>query len=131
MPYLLDTNAVIAIFRDTASHPARRVRQEALSNVAISVIVVHELFYGAFRSRLVNRNLARIDALEFQVLEFDWEDSRHAGEIRALLASRGTPIRPYDILIAGQAVARNMTLVTRNTSEFARVPGLRIENWEI
>jgi hypothetical protein len=58
-----------------------------------------------------------VDALQFTVVEFD-EDARHAGEVRALLASRGTPIGPYDVLIAGQAKARNLTLVTHNTDEF-------------
>jgi tRNA(fMet)-specific endonuclease VapC len=64
------------------------------------------------------------------VLEFDKEDARKAGEIRALLISRGTPIGPYDVLIAGQALARHMTLITHNTDEFGRVPGLQIEDWE-
>jgi tRNA(fMet)-specific endonuclease VapC len=74
--------------------------------------------------------VARIDALRFQVIEFDNEDARQAAEIRALLAAKGIPIGPYDVLIAGQAVARNVVLVTRNVREFARVPRLRIENWE-
>jgi tRNA(fMet)-specific endonuclease VapC len=64
------------------------------------------------------------------VLEFDKEDARQAGEVRALLASRGTPIGPYDVLIAGQAKARNLTLVTHNTDEFGRVPGLRCDDWQ-
>ena len=63
------------------------------------------------------------------MIEFDKEDARQAGKIRALLASKGTPIGPYDVLIAGQAMARNMVLVTRNTDEFARMPGLRVEDW--
>jgi tRNA(fMet)-specific endonuclease VapC len=71
-----------------------------------------------------------IDALQFVMLEFDKEDARQAGEIRALLASEGTPIGPYDVLIAGQAVARDMILVTQNTREFERVPGLRFEDWQ-
>jgi tRNA(fMet)-specific endonuclease VapC len=70
-----------------------------------------------------------VDALQFVVLEFDREDARRAGEIRALLASRGSMIGPYDVLIAGQAVARDMILVTSNTNEFARVPDLRMEDW--
>jgi tRNA(fMet)-specific endonuclease VapC len=74
--------------------------------------------------------LALIDALQFAVLELDKEDARQAGAIRALLDSRGTPIGPYDVLIAGQAVARNLTLVTHNTQEFGRIPGLRFEDWQ-
>lgn len=64
------------------------------------------------------------------MLEFDKEDARQAGEIRAALASSGMPIGPCDVLIAGQARARDLILITRNVSEFSRVGGLRIENWE-
>jgi tRNA(fMet)-specific endonuclease VapC len=119
MRYLLDANAVIRLLNNNSRHLARRVRREAPTEVAISVIVAHELF-----------NLARINALRFQVIEFDTEDARQAGEIRAILAAQGMPVGPYDVLIAGQAVARNVVLVTANTGEFSRVPGLRIENWE-
>jgi tRNA(fMet)-specific endonuclease VapC len=76
------------------------------------------------------RNVALIDSLQFEVVEFDQDDAKEAGEIRALLALRGAPIGPYDVLIAGQAKARRLTLVTRNTAEFARVQDLRIEDWE-
>jgi tRNA(fMet)-specific endonuclease VapC len=130
MRFLLDANAVIALLNDASSRAARRVRIHRPSDVAISAIVVHELFYGAFKSRRVTQNVAVIDALRFPVLEFDREDARRAGEIRALLAVKGTTIGPYDALIAGQAVARDMILVTNNTSEFGRVPGLRIEDWQ-
>jgi tRNA(fMet)-specific endonuclease VapC len=129
--YLLDANAVIALLNDTTSNAAHRARREKPSDVAIPAIVAHELFYGAFKSRRVTQNLAVIDALQFAVLEFDKEDARQAGAIRALLISKGTTIGPYDVLIAGQAVARNMILVTHNTQEFRRVPGLRLEDWQI
>jgi len=130
MAYLIDTNAVIALLNDTTSKTALRARRENPGDVAISVIVIHELYYGAFRSRRVAQNAAVIDALQFVVLDFDKEDARQAGEVRALLASRGTPIGAYDVLIAGQAVERNLILVTHNTREFGRVPGLRIEDWQ-
>ena len=127
--YLLDANAIIALLNNTTSNAARRLRREQPNDVAIPAIVAHELFYGAFKSRRAAHNLALIDALQFVVLEFDKEDARQAGAIRALLASKGTPIGPYDVLIAGQAVARNLILVTHNTLEFGRVPGLRFEDW--
>jgi tRNA(fMet)-specific endonuclease VapC len=130
MRYLLDANVVIALLKDTTSATARRVRRERIGDIAISAVVSHELFYGAFKSRRRIQNVAVIDALQFVVLEFDKEDARQAGEIRALLASEGTPIGPYDVLIAGQAVARDMILVTQNTREFERVPGLRFEDWQ-
>jgi len=130
MRYLLDTNAVIALLNDSRSNLARRTRQEQPGDIAISAIVAHELFYGAFKSRRVEHNTALIDALRFEVVEFNKEDARRSGEVGAHLAARGTLIGPYDVLIAGQALARGMVLVTRNTGEFGRVPRLRIENWD-
>ena len=96
----------------------------------MSAVVIHELYYGAFKSQRVEKNVARVDGLQFPVLEFDQEDARQAGEIRAHLASKGTPIGPYDVLIAGQAKARKLTLVTHNTTEFQRVPSLKVEDWK-
>lgn len=128
--YLLDTNAVIALANDTDRALSRRVRQVGVGDIAISAIVMHEVYYGAYRSQRQAQNLAVANALRFEVIEFDEDDARQAGEIRAFLASKGTAIGPYDVLIAGQAVARNAILVTRNTREFARVPGLQVENWE-
>ena len=63
------------------------------------------------------------------ILEFTLDDARESGELRALLATRGTPIGPYDILIAGQAKARGLTVVTNNVWEYGRVPGLKVEDW--
>jgi tRNA(fMet)-specific endonuclease VapC len=93
-------------------------------------IVLHELYYGAHKSARRERNLATVDALRFEVIDFDREDARDAGEIRAALALQGTPIGGYDVLIAGQARARGLILVTRNMREFEPVPGLVVENWE-
>jgi tRNA(fMet)-specific endonuclease VapC len=128
--YLLNANAVIALLNDKTSKAALRARREKPSDVAISAIVAHELFYGAFKSQRAARNLALIDALQFSIVEFDRDDARQAGSIRALLGSRGTPIGSYDVLIAGQALARNLILVTHNTQEFRRVPDLRLEDWQ-
>ena len=129
MTYLLDTNAVIAALK---GHPGMlaAIRAQRPHDVSISSIVAHELYYGAFRAQRVAENLARVDALQFAVVEFDRDDARSAGAVRAILASEGTPIGPYDVLIAGQALSRGLILITRNTREFARVEGLSIENWE-
>lgn len=129
MQYLLDTNVVTALLNDIDSKAARRARREKPGDVAISAIVAHELFYGAFKSQRTDRNVGLVDALRFAVLEFDKEDARQAGRIRAVLAHGGTPIGPYDVLIAGQALARQLTLVSHNASEFQRVEGLASENW--
>jgi tRNA(fMet)-specific endonuclease VapC len=131
MRYLLDTNVVIDLLNDADSKLAKRARRESPNNVAVSAVASHELFYGAFKSGRPTQNVRAIDALQFAVLEFDKEDARQAGAIRALLASRGTPIGPYDVLIAGQAIARNMTLITRNMNELGRVPELRAEDWSV
>jgi tRNA(fMet)-specific endonuclease VapC len=130
MRYLLDTNVVIGLLNDPTSKLARRARRENPADIAISAVVAHELFYGAFKSRRTAQNVALVDALQFVVLELDKEDARQAGEVRAVLASRGTPIGPYDVLIAGQARARNLVLVTHNSDEFGRVPGLRLDDWQ-
>lgn len=81
-------------------------------------------------TRVVISLTAGKPGLPFHVLEFDAEDAWQSGEIRASLAAKGRPIGPIDALIAGQARARGLILVTHNTAEFARVDGLRIEDWE-
>jgi tRNA(fMet)-specific endonuclease VapC len=127
--YLLDTNAVIAALK--GHRPLlSRIKAVAPQDVAISSVVAHELYYGAFRSSRVEENLSRVDSLRFRIVEFDRDDARSAGEIRAGLARDGVPIGPYDVLIAGQALSRSLVLVTRNGREFSRVAGLKIEDWE-
>jgi tRNA(fMet)-specific endonuclease VapC len=127
--YLLDANAVIALLNDTTSPIARRIRRYVPRDIGLPAVVLHELYYGAFKSQRVEKNVARVDELQFPVVELDQEDARQAGAIRADLASKGTPIGPYDVLIAGQAKARKLTLVTHNTTEFRRIPGLKVEDW--
>lgn len=103
----------------------------APGSLAVSAVVAHELWYGAYRSQRVAFNLETLRLLfvDLPILDLDREDARVAGEIRADLRRRGTPIGPYDVLIAGQAKARDLTLVTNNTGEFSRVAGLRIDDW--
>lgn len=121
---------MIALLKGTNLPLASRVRQCAPGDLGISAIVTHELYYGAFKSQRVRANLDVLDRLAFKVLDFTREDSRQAGRLRAELAGQGSPIGPYDVLIAGQAAERGLVLVTRNLKEFARVSGLRCENWE-
>lgn len=128
MSYLLDTNSVIALLKEDAAI-WEKLKEHSPEDCAISAIVAYELFYGAFKSQRRDANLARIDGLRFEVIDFDQTDARHAGEIRAALEATGTPIGSNDILIAGQARSRDLTLVTRNVREFERVPGLKMERW--
>jgi tRNA(fMet)-specific endonuclease VapC len=129
--YLLDTNAVIGLLNSATSPVAIKARQMNPREVGMSSIVAPELFYGAFKSARPTQNVALVDALKFEVVEFDKEDALRAGEVRAYLAKQGTPIGPYDVLIAGQALARGIILITHNIGEFGRVPGLQFEDWTI
>lgn len=128
MKFALDTNAVTALLKKDEAF-LRWVRQHSPRDISLPAIVIHELHYGALRSQRVTANLADIEALPFQALEFDAEDARASGVIRTHLERQGSPIGPYDLLIAGQAVARELTLVTRNAREFSRVPGLHLADW--
>ena len=129
MKFLLDANAVISMLGSN-SGVLIQIRRQAPRDVGIPVIAMHELFCGAYKSRRQAHNMALLDALQIEILEFDTEDARQAGEIRAALAAAGRPIGPYDVLIAGQARARDLVLVTHNVGEFSRVDGLRLENWQ-
>lgn len=130
---LLDTNAVIALLTRRSDALLQRVEAAEPGSLAVSSVVTHELYYGAYRSQKVAFNLETLRLLfaDLAIIDLDREDARVAGEIRAHLAQLGTPIGPYDVLIAGQARARNLALITNNTDEFARVPGLQIEDWTL
>jgi tRNA(fMet)-specific endonuclease VapC len=127
--FLLDSNAIIAIMKASPGF-LERLKHHQPRDFGIPSIVAHELYYGAYKGTRVAENLARIEAMQFEIVDFDREDARQAGEVRARLATAGMPIGPYDVLIAGQALARALTLVTRNTREFQRVSGLIVEDWE-
>jgi tRNA(fMet)-specific endonuclease VapC len=130
----LDTNAAIALLGGGRSLVRRRF-EEALSReetLAASSIVLFELRFGAEKSLRREGNIKKIQQLiasPLHVLSFDFDDAEEAGEIRAMLAGAGTPIGPYDLLIAAQARRRDAVLVTANTREFARVPRRRIDHW--
>jgi tRNA(fMet)-specific endonuclease VapC len=135
MSYLLDSNACIAIINRKASPQFEVSLNRAIrlgNDLNVPSIGVHELWFGVAKSRRVQvngYNLIQFLKHPFQVLDFDRRDAAMAGEIRADLALRGTPIGPYDVLIAGQALARGLTLVTANTREFSRVVGLKLADW--
>jgi len=135
MKYLLDTNACIAILNKKTTRQFAKSLNAALrlaDDLYVPSVGVHELWFGVSRShrtQVNSYNLVQFLRDPFQVLDFDRNDARVAGEIRAELARRGTPIGPFDTLIAGQALARGFTLVTANTREFARVDGLKLVDW--
>jgi tRNA(fMet)-specific endonuclease VapC len=130
----LDTNVVIAVLNDRTSPALARIEAaiSAGDTLAISSIVLHELWYGAAKSARPERNAQRITdflAGPIEVLPFEPADAEEAGEIRAALERAGTPIGPYDVLVAAQARRRDALLVTANEREFARVPRLKFEDW--
>jgi tRNA(fMet)-specific endonuclease VapC len=129
--YLLDTNVIITLLAKRSERLVNRILGMQPGSLGVCSIVTHELYFGAYKSQRVEFNLETIRRLlaDISVVEFDQEDARAAGEIRAALAHAGTPIGPYDVLIAGQALAKDLPLVTNNTAEFSRIKGLRIEDW--
>jgi tRNA(fMet)-specific endonuclease VapC len=131
MNFLLDTNAVIEFLNKPDGKVTANVLRHRSDAIVTSSIVIHELFLGIFKSTRPARNLAVLEALSFKALSFDREDARQAGRIRAQLEQEGRPIGPYDTLIAGQALRHGLTLITANTREFERVPGLALENWSV
>jgi tRNA(fMet)-specific endonuclease VapC len=130
MIYLLDTNAAIALLKEHPQmlHHVRRVGQSALR---ICAPVEAELWFGVAKSARQEQNRSLLLTLLEWIpsLPFAGQATQHFGDIRAYLASQGTPIGPYDLQIAAIAVAHDLTLITHNTREFARVPGLKLEDW--
>lgn len=131
MRYLLDSNAVIDVLRSPGSRVESRLRSLPPAEVGVSAVVLHELYYGAYRSERRETNLAVVEEVGLLVADLTREDAREAGRVRAELASAGTPIGPFDVLITGQALARGATLVTHDTAEFQRVDGLVVEDWSV
>ena len=129
MTHLLDTDVCITVLRGRDRRAQTRLRE--MPGTAVSAITVAELAYGAARSRAPDTNRAEVRGLTaaLRVIELDVEAAWHAGQIRADLAQRGIPIGGYDVLIAGVARSRDLTLVTGNVREFRRVPDLRVEKW--
>ena len=134
MTYLLDTTACIALINGTPREVRRRFQRVLgkKATVLLSSVVAFELWYGAAKSQRREANSERLRAFlagPLEWTEFDGEDAREAGAVRAELETAGTPIGAYDVLIAGQARRLGATLVTSNLSEFARVARLKWEDW--
>ena len=134
MTYLLDTNACIALVNGRPASVRERFERASSDGATImtSSIVVFELWYGVGKSQRREANASRLSTFlggPLEVVEFDDEDARAAGQVRATLELAGRPIGSYDVLIAGQSLRRGATLVTANAREFARVADLRWEDW--
>ena len=130
MRYLLDTNTCISAMKN---EPALVARMSAVSpgECAISTITSYELYTGVEKCSDPRRESAKVATLltTVQTLPFDTAAARQAAQIRADLEFRGCPIGPYDVLLAGHALAAGLVLISANTAEFSRVAGLAVENW--
>lgn len=133
MKYLLDTNTCIRYLNGRSPEVLKRLQAMDEKDICVCSVVKFELRYGALRSQFKAKTLAQQENFlnRFISLPFDEKAQLQAAQIRADLADAGTPIGPYDLLIAAIALANNLILVTHNTREFSRVAGLQIEDWEI
>lgn len=125
--YLLDTNIVIYFMKNQYPRLTEKLFSHNPTDLLISSITIFELEYGAEKSRwgVKTRNRLAMFLAPFTTLPFDAADAVMAGKIRGYLEKNGQKIGPYDIQIAAQAVAHEITIVTHNTSEFKRVPGIK------
>lgn len=128
--YVLDTNTVIYFFKGTGK-VAERLLREAPTDIAIPAIVIFELHTGIAKSTSQGKRIQQLGSLmsAVKVLPFSTEEAKASAAIRAQLERKGTPIGPYDVLIAGTVLAHQGTLVSHNLNEFRRVKGLKIQDW--
>ncbi len=131
--YLLDTNACIYLIKNTYPSLSSKLFSMHPSEFFISSITVFELEYGASKSKWGDQTRQKLALFlaPFQILPFTTDDAVNAGRIRGSLEEKGTPIGPYDVLIAAQAITKHLTVITKNIDEFKRVPSLAVEDWTI
>ena len=132
MKYLLDTDICVYVINERPKRVLDRFLKSEAGEMAISSVTVGELAYGVAKSGS-QRNRDALDAfvLPLEIVSFDYAAALAYGEIRSALESKGKLIGPLDMLIAGHAKALQLTLITNNTREFKRVPGLLVENWVV
>ncbi len=133
MTLSVDTNVLVEVLR-SRNRAVRRAFASAIIGpepVVTSLIVFHELMFGAARRHdpVAERIKVRRVLSQVGVEALDARDVTVAAEIRGDLSRRGMPIGPYDLLIAGQALARGWTVVTNNIREFSRIDGLSVVDW--
>jgi len=128
--YMLDTNICIYVIKHKPAAVRAAFNQHA-EHLCVSSVTVAELMYGAEKSAQQAHNITVVEGFlaRLAVLPFVSKEAAHFGQIRAALERAGTPIGPYDLMIAAHARSQGLTLVTNNLREFERVPGLMVENW--
>jgi len=130
MTHLLDTDTCIGVLRQQ-SGMVQRLSRLAPTDCAVSTVTVYELFCGVEKAQDPSKERQKVERFVSAIIELplDRAAAERAAQIRVELERQGQPIGPYDLLIAGQAVASGLTLVSNNVGEFQRVGGLRLESW--
>lgn len=135
MTHLPDTNAWAVYLRGKSPHMTARIQGHHPDDIGMGSVVLAELYYGAYHSGAahVAHNLVLIQQLlaTFSVVPFDRPAAEEYGKLREHLSARGSLIGPNDLLIAATALTNGLILVTNNTAEFSRVPGLKLEDWQV
>jgi len=130
MRYMLDTDICIYAINERPPKVLQALREHHAEGLGVSSITASELHFGVARTRSARNAKALAQFMAgLEMADFDAAAAEVAGHVRAWLADHGTPIGPYDCLIAAHAQALGVTLVTNNTREFERVPGLKLANW--
>jgi tRNA(fMet)-specific endonuclease VapC len=127
---LLDTNICIHVINARPPAVLERFRQHRMGEIGVCSVVAAELAYGVAKSGSTrNRQALKMFLAPLMILPFDEAALWVYGDLRAELERKGTPIGSLDTMIAAHALSQQSRLVTNNTREFARVPGLALENW--
>jgi len=128
--YVLDTNTLIYYFK-AMGNISKKLLAKSPREIGIPAIVIFELQVGIAKSTSPEKRTQQLSSLlsRTTILPFNIDEAIKSAQIRADLEKKGIPIGRYDLLIAGTALAKNNILVTRNTREFERIPGLQLENW--
>ena len=128
--YLLDTNIISDLLRNPKGEVTRKIKELGEENICTSIIVASELRFGAIKKNSEQLS-QRIDAIlsALDIIAYDAPADVHYAAIRNYLEKNGMVIGPNDMLIAAQALAQDLIVVTANTGEFSRVPDLKVENW--
>ena len=129
--YLLDTNICIYIIKKKPIEVFEKFKQLEIGTLKISSITVAELYFGAYNSQNIEKNIETVKnfLLPFEIVDFDKKASIEYARIKADLRKKGQVIGELDMQIAGIALSNNLVLVTNNEKEFVRVSNLKIENW--
>lgn len=131
MKYMLDTNICIFVIKHKPENVIRKFIEHEPEDLCISSITYAELMHGVEKSQAREKNRLAIALFlsPISIVDFDNQAAEEYGRIRADLETKGNPIGPMDMLIAGHAISKGLTLVTNNTREFSRIEGLTVEDW--